>query len=98
MALGSIVIDLLMRTGAFEGDAKKAEKRLQQLNKEAKQLGAVMGAAIAGGAAIATAAIKSSIDSMDELSKARPVPRIEAGDSIAPEHFSLERAHGRCHL
>ena len=70
MALGSIVIDLLMRTGAFEGDAKKAEKRLQQLNKEAKQLGAAMGAAIAGGAAIATAAIKSAIDSMDELSKA----------------------------
>lgn len=70
MALGSIVIDLLMRTGAFEGDAKKAERRLQQLNKEAKQLGAVMGAAIAGGAAIATAAIKGAIDSMDELSKA----------------------------
>lgn len=70
MALGSIVIDLLLRSGAFESDAKKAEKRLQQLNKEAKQLGAVMGAAIAGGAAIATAAIKSSIDSMDELSKA----------------------------
>ena len=70
MALGSIVIDLLLRSGAFESDAKKAEKRLQQLNKEAKQLGAVMGAAIAGGAAIATASIKSAIDSMDELSKA----------------------------
>ena len=70
MALGSIVISLLMATGAFESDAKKAEKRLQQLNKEAKQLGAVMGAAIAGGAAIATASIKSAIDSMDELSKA----------------------------
>ena len=70
MALGSIVVDLRMMTGAFESDSKKAEKRLQQLNKEARQLGAAMGAAIAGGAAIATAAIKSAIDSMDELSKA----------------------------
>jgi hypothetical protein len=35
---------------------------------------------------------------MDELSKARPIPRIEAGDSIAMDHFTLERAHARCHL
>lgn len=67
---GSVVIDLLMRTGSFETDSKRAEKRIRELEKTAKQFGAVMGTAIATGAGLAVAAINSSINRMDELSKA----------------------------
>lgn len=67
---GSIVIDLLLKTGSFETDSKRAEKRMRELGKEAKQMGAVLGTAIAAGAGIAVAAINSSIDRIDELSKA----------------------------
>ncbi len=69
MAAGSIVIDLLLKTGAFETDTKRAEKRLQQLSKEAKRAGAVLGTAIVAGATAVTVAIKSSIDAMDDLAK-----------------------------
>lgn len=67
---GSIIIDLLMKTGAFETDSKRAEKRLRQLEKEAKQVGKAIGLFIAAGAGIAVAALKSTINSMDEMSKA----------------------------
>ncbi len=64
---GSIVIDLLMRTGAFETDSKRAEKRLKQFKKEAEEAGKAIGVAVvAAGAAL----VKTSIDTMDELSKA----------------------------
>lgn len=52
MALGSIVIDLLLRSGAFESDAKKAEKRLRELEKSAKVAGAAIGGVLAGGFAL----------------------------------------------
>ena len=68
---GSIVVDLLMRTGAFETDSKRAEKRLRQLEKEAIQVGKALGTAIAGGAiAVATgltAMVKGAIDSADAM-------------------------------
>ena len=32
---GSIVVDLVMRTGMFETDSKRAEKRLQEITKRA---------------------------------------------------------------
>jgi len=67
--LGSIVIDLLLKTGAFVSDAKVAEKRLEELTKQAKAAGVVLGTVLAAGATAATAAIKSSIDQMDEMSK-----------------------------
>lgn len=67
---GSIVVDLLMRTGAFETDGKRAEKALKQLKKEAQEAGKVIGTAIVAGATAAVAALKVTIDSMDEMSKA----------------------------
>lgn len=54
MAAGSIVIDLLMKTGSFETDTKRAEKRLRDMEKTAKQWGAgIATAAVAAGTAIA---------------------------------------------
>lgn len=68
---GSIVIDLLMRTGAFETDVGRAEKRLQQMQKRAAEAGKAIGTAIAGGAVVAGTALaalaKNGIDAADRL-------------------------------
>ncbi len=67
---GSIVIDLLMKTGSFETDSKRAEQRMKQLSKEAVTAGTAIGTAFAGAATALTTLVASSINSMDELSKA----------------------------
>lgn len=69
MPAGSIVIDLLMKTGAFETDTKRAEKRLNELKKEAQKVGVAIGGAFAAVGVAAAAMVKSSIDAMDEMSK-----------------------------
>jgi len=63
MAAGSIVIDLLMKTGAFETDTKRAEKRLKEFQKQAEKVGAAIGTALAVGALGAVVAF-------DQLAKA----------------------------
>jgi hypothetical protein len=69
MAAGSIVIDLLMRTGMFETDVARAEKALDKFQKRAAQMGAAVGAAaVAAGTALAVM-VKQSINSMDDLTK-----------------------------
>ena len=70
MALGSIVIDLLLKTGAFNNDAKLAERRLKDLSRTAKAAGTAIGIAFAGAVTVAATSIKSAIDRMDEMSKA----------------------------
>lgn len=67
---GSIVIDLLMKTGSFSTDTKRAEKRLKELSKTATQVGKVIGTAFVAGAGAAATALKQTINSMDEMSKA----------------------------
>lgn len=67
---GSIVVDLLMRTGSFETDSKRAEKRLKQFKKEAEEAGKAIGLAVVAAGTAITALVKTSIDTMDELSKA----------------------------
>ena len=69
MAAGSIVIDLLMKTGSFETDTKRAEKRLREFEASAKKtalaITAVTTAAVAGLAAMT----KATINNMDQMSK-----------------------------
>ena len=50
---GSIVLDLLMRTGSFETDTKRAEQRLREMERTAKQ----WGVGLAASAAAATTAV-----------------------------------------
>lgn len=69
MAAGSIVVDLLMKTGSFETDTKKAAKALKQMEKEAVAVGKAIGAALVGATAAFGYMIKSSIDSADAMSK-----------------------------
>lgn len=77
---GSIVIDLLMRTGAFETDSKRAEKRMRDLNKTANDVGRAIGGGfktavtqllaftgVAIGLDSAVSSLKNAIDSADQL-------------------------------
>lgn len=55
MAAGSIIVDLLMRTGSFETDTKRAEAALKKFQKQAVDAAKVAGQAIgafAGGMAV----------------------------------------------
>lgn len=70
MAAGSIVIDLLMKTGSFETDTKRAEKRLQDLQKSVKGMASDFGLAGVGIAGATTAFLawtKATVDGIDAL-------------------------------
>lgn len=56
MAAGSIIIDLLMRTGSFETDTKRAEKSLEGLKRQVETIGASIGGLLVSGATAAAAA------------------------------------------
>ncbi|QNH21266.1 hypothetical protein HEP73_02180 [Xanthomonas sp. GW] len=70
MAAGSIIIDLLMRTGSFVTDTDRASKRLKQFEREAKDAGAAIGAALATAATATVALLQQSVNAMDDISKA----------------------------
>lgn len=74
MSIGRITVDLLAKTGSFETDinrsAKLAAKRAKEIDDAFKRAGAAIGVALAAGATAAAAALKSTIDRMDEMSKA----------------------------
>lgn len=66
---GSIVVDLLVKTGSFGTDMKRAEKAAKEFQKEMMTVGKVVGGA---SVAVATAMgymVKQTIDSMDKLGK-----------------------------
>lgn len=69
MPAGSIVVDLLMRTGSFETDTKRATKELARLKKEAEDLGAKIGIGVTAAAGALAYLVKSTIDAADEQSK-----------------------------
>ena len=64
---GSIVISLLMATGSFETDTKRAEDRLKKFKKEAIETGKAVGTVFAAGAAVATAALVTWTDQLIDL-------------------------------
>jgi hypothetical protein len=69
MAAGSIVIDLLMKTGSFETDTKRAEKRLQEFNKSIANMGKIAAGVTAAAAGAFAVMAKKTIDSMDAMAK-----------------------------
>jgi hypothetical protein len=65
MSAGSIVIDLLMKTGSFETDTKRAEKALNDFQKSAVKAGKAIGMALAGATTAIAAMVKSQINLAD---------------------------------
>ncbi|TAA20290.1 hypothetical protein [Pseudoxanthomonas winnipegensis] len=73
MALGSITIDLLLKTGSFVTDSKVAEKRLKDMGDTAERAGKAIGASlgtIGGVAAGAVAGILGFSSALDSLKTA----------------------------
>jgi len=77
---GSIVVDLLMRTGSFETDADRASKKVKKLGKDSSDSAAQIGAAfgkvggtVAGGLTVATTAVfnwtRQLVNASTELGK-----------------------------
>ena len=69
MALGSIVIDLLMKTGAFETDTKRASRAMQKLEKDIKDAATKIGLAITAAAGTLTYLINNQLKAADSASK-----------------------------
>src|SRR5690625_715071 len=90
---GSIVVDLLMRTGAFETDSKRAERRMKQMEREINR--SVRNIALAGTAVAGTfaAAMKSASSYMSEIGYAAQ------RTSVSAQAFSeLAYAAGQANL
>ena len=61
MAAGSIVVDLLMKTGSFETDTKRAQKSLKNLEKSVDDFATKVGAGVAvAGAALSTMVLSTT--------------------------------------
>jgi hypothetical protein len=69
MAAGSIVIDLLLRTGSFQTDTDRASKKLKAFEKDLTKLGTSIGRGIATAAAIGATAITGLALAFDSLVK-----------------------------
>ncbi|SSW73259.1 hypothetical protein AVE30378_05621 [Achromobacter veterisilvae] len=66
---GSITIDLLMRTGSFETDAKRAEKRMKEMDATIKKWGVGIGAAVGASTAAFTAMVVKAAETGAELQR-----------------------------
>lgn len=78
MAAGSIIIDLLMRTGSFSTDSKRAAKELKALKKEAQDLGKAVGTALGVGLVAAAAGFEVLIQKAAGLKDLEEVTGIPA--------------------
>lgn len=72
MAAGSIIVDLLMRTGSFETDTARAEKRLKKFEQEATASARAIGSAFGAlGASLSIGAItlfaRETLNGLDAL-------------------------------
>lgn len=82
---GSVVIDILARTGSFETDTKRAEKRLKEFKKEAIETGKAVGAGLAAGVGVATAFLAKYVANTVEAEKvaAQLMARLEDTGGVA---------------
>lgn len=72
-SLGTLTLDLVAKIGGFTDGLSKAEreaeKRFAGINAAAKKMGVALGATLAAAGLGAAAALKATIDKMDEMSK-----------------------------
>ncbi len=93
MASGSILIDLILKTGSFTTDTERASKSLKKFQKDAEAVGKAIGVAFTGAVVGLAAIVKSSIDSADHLNDLAKKTGI-AADTLGGIGFAAEQAGG----
>lgn len=69
MAAGSIVVDLLMRTGAFETDTKRAQQSMRRFEKSVDQAAQKIKIGLAAAGAAMTALVYKTTQSAEEIQR-----------------------------
>jgi hypothetical protein len=69
MAAGSIVVDLLMKTGSFETDTKRAQKSLKNFEKSVDDFAVKVGAGVAVAGAALTAMVLNTTKAAEEINR-----------------------------
>lgn len=91
--IGTIVVDLLARTGSFETDlnrsAKLAEKRAKEIDKAVTQAGAAVAVALGVAGAAALAMAKNIIDGLDALNDVKDATGASIANISALEDVAL---------
>lgn len=94
MAAGSIVIDLLMRTGSFETDtnraAKTAQKRAKEMQDAFKTMGVTVAAAFVATAGALALLTKNAIDGIDALNDVADATGASIENISALEQVALQ--------
>ena len=67
MAAGSIVVDLLMKTGSFETDTKRAQKSLKNLEKSVDEFATKVGTGVAVVATVVASIVVSTTKAAEEV-------------------------------
>lgn len=88
---GSIVVDLLMRTGSFFTDSKRAEKAMTQFEKTTRAAGKAMSVSFAAGAGLASAAALKYIQNTIEAERVQAQLASRILDTGAAANVSLGR-------
>lgn len=93
MTIGTIVVDLLARTGSFETDinrsAKLAEKRAKEIDAAVSKAGASIGLALGAAGAAALAMAKSVVDGLDALNDVKDATGASIENISALEDVAL---------
>lgn len=69
MAAGSIVVDLLMKTGSFETDTQRAQKSLKKLEKSVDDFAVKVGAGVAVAGAALSAMVLNTTRAAEEINR-----------------------------
>ena len=93
MAAGQITIDLLLKTGVFEENTKRASRELKKIQKDAEDMGRKLGLAFTGAALGLGYLVKSSIDSADHLNDLSKKTGI-AADTLGGIGFAAQQSGG----
>lgn len=93
MAAGSIVVDLLLKTGSFETDTQRASKALKQLKADADKIGTGIGLAFTAGTAGLAYLVTSSINAQDHLNDLSKKTGI-AADTLGGIGFAAQQSGG----
>lgn len=95
MAAGSIIVDLLMRTGSFETDTERARKSLEKFKREAVDTASRVGELLGVSLTVAglTAIVKSAIDAADSLNDLSQTTGI-AVETLGGLGFAASQAGG----